>query len=169
MTAEEIVSNVRAAKAAFGAKCKKFAGAVTVEILKTALAEEGIPTSARDVYIQGISLEIDLVIPKHGAIAPFGILYEPSQVAAALEVKNCGIFGEDSLEKVREGLNRCHSAGICCAYVTLEERRTYKYAASTECLGFPCFTLSWHKNSGGPIETTEDWPSLVDFLRKCGA
>lgn len=166
MKGDQVVTRARDLKAAFGVKCSKFAGAVSVEILKAALAEEGIPTSPRDVFVRGIPVEIDLVIPREGQEPTVGLLYEPEQVAAALEVKNSGSFGESTLKKVRHNFGRFRVAGIRCAYVTLEERRGYRWAASSDRLGFPCFTLAWHKTTGGPIEPTEEWVELVEFLRQ---
>ena len=167
MNGEYIVTTTRKAKAAFGGKCSKFAGAVTVEILKAALAKESIPTSSRDVFVRGIPVEVDLLVPRQGEKPALGLLYEPRQVAAALEIKNSGSFGRGTLEKIRRDFGLFREAGVCCAYVTLEERRSYRWAASAERLGYPCFTLAWHKVTGGPIETTEDWAALVEFLRRC--
>jgi hypothetical protein len=66
MDGEHIMVMARETKAAFGAKCSEFAGAVAVQILRDALAEQGIPTSPRDVFVRGIPLEIDLVVPRPG-------------------------------------------------------------------------------------------------------
>jgi hypothetical protein len=167
VTGEQIVTRARDEKAAFGIKCSKFAGAVTVEILRAALTDEGIPVSPRDVFVRGIPVEIDLVVPRPKQEPLWGLLYEPGQVAAALEIKNTGTFGENSLAKIRRDFGHFREAGISCAYVTLEERRSYRWAASTEVLGFSCFTLAWHAFTGGPIEPTEAWVELVKFLRKC--
>jgi|HubBroStandDraft_6_1064221.scaffolds.fasta_scaffold668781_2 hypothetical protein len=62
MTGEEIVTKAWEECDAFG-KCGKFAGAATVEILKQALADEGLPTSVRDVFIKGLPVEWDIVVP----------------------------------------------------------------------------------------------------------
>ena len=63
-TLEEISACVtRYSCEAFG-KCGKFAGAATVEIIKKALADEALPASVRDVFIQGLPVEWDLVVPR---------------------------------------------------------------------------------------------------------
>jgi hypothetical protein len=127
MKGDQVVTRVRNLKAAFGVKCSKFTGAVSVEILKPALAEEGIRTSPRNVFVRGIPVEVDLVIPREGQKPAVRLLYEPQQIAAALEVKNSDSFGESTLKKVRHDFGRLREANIRCAYVTLEERRSYRW------------------------------------------
>jgi hypothetical protein len=122
MNGEQIVRQARDMKVAFSAKCSKFAGAVSVELLKSALAAEGIAASSRDVFVRGIPVEVDLVIPCAAQVPALGVLYEPQQVTAALEVKNSGLFGGGSLAKLRDVFGRFRAIGIQCAYVTLEER-----------------------------------------------
>jgi hypothetical protein len=165
MTGLQLVERARQLKAAFGVKPpKKFSGAATIEILREALSAEGIPVSSRDVFIRGIPVEIDLLV-LHKAATPFlGLLYEPQHVAVALEVKKTGTFGEDSLVKIKNDFGVLQKAGVPCAYVTFEERRGYRWAASNECLGFPCFTLAWHTRTEGPLEQTEGWEHLLAFL-----
>ena len=167
MNGKWVVTTARQEKTRFGVKYSKFAGAVSVEILRVALAGEGIATSSRDVFVRGVPLEIDVLVPRGGQTPSLGLLYEPDQVAAALEVKNSGSFGEGTLEKVRRDFGRLREVGIRGAYVTLEERHGYKWAASNERLGFPCFTLAWHRQSAGAFDLTEDWIELLKFLRQC--
>ena len=167
MTGEELVIEARNASKEFGVKCPKFSGAVTTELVKRALAEEGMLTSARDVFVRGVPLEIDLIVPRRGQEPTLGLLYEPQQVAVALEIKKTGSFGEKTLEKVRKNFGELRKFKISCAYVTLEERKTYRWAASEQNLGFPCFTLAWHKVTHGPLEATEEWGGFLNFVRKC--
>ena len=63
MTGEELVNLAWDACEAFG-KRGKFAGAATVEIVKQALADEELPTSVRDVFVKGLPVEWDLVVPR---------------------------------------------------------------------------------------------------------
>jgi hypothetical protein len=94
MTGEEVVTLTWNSCEAFG-KCGKFAGAATVEIIKKALANEALPASVRDVFIQGLPVEWDLVVPRPSAQPSLnGLLYEPGDVACALE-SNC----RDCMEK----------------------------------------------------------------------
>jgi hypothetical protein len=81
-----------------------------------------------------------------------------------------GSFGEQTLKTIRKNFNQLRELEIPCAYVTLEERETYRYKATEENLGgFRCFTLVWHKGKGGdePVEETRDWDRLLAFLRQC--
>ena len=172
MTGQEIIMEAREASERFEqfGTCRKFGGAATIGIVKKALAEEGIPTSARDVFIKGVPLEIDLIVPRRGAKPSLGgILYEPPEVAVALEIKKCGLIGKESLAAIRHNFRLLAAQGVCCAYVTLEERKTYRYKATPENLGVPgCFTLHWHQKETGTerFRTTKDWARLIRFLRK---
>ena len=140
---------------------------MTVELVKRVLAEEGICTSARDVFIQGISFEIDLIVPHVGEKPTLGLLYQPQQVAAALEIKKMGSFGEQTLQTIRTTFNQLRRLNVVCAYVTLEERQSFCHKATEENLGgFPCFTLAWHKDIDGPLEDTHHWEELLAFIRK---
>ena len=101
MTGKLLVENARKTKRKLAAKCSKFAGAAATEILRRALAREGIATSARDVFIRGIGLEVDLVITRRMIKPEMGLIYEPQDVAIALEVKKSGSYGKGGLEKLR--------------------------------------------------------------------
>jgi hypothetical protein len=166
MTGEEIARQARSASEDFELTCRKFSGAMTTELMKKALGDEGIATSARDVFIRGVALEIDLVVPWRGQEPTLGLLYEPKQVAAALEIKKSGSFGEQSLQTIRKNFNLLRGINVACEYVTLEERETYRYKATEENIGgFPCFTLAWHKGAEELVETRQ-WEKLLTFLRQ---
>jgi len=170
MKGEELVKQARSAAKDFRVTCRKFSGALTTQLIKKVLSEEGISTSPRDVFIRGISLEIDLIVPHRGEEPTFGLLYEPQQVAAALEIKKMGSFGIETLQKIRDNFNRLRNIGVPCAYVTLEERKTFRHKATEENIGgFPCFTLAWHRVLDGPLEDTGDWERLLEFIRGCVA
>lgn len=167
MRGKELVDKARKAKRDFGATCpKKFAGAAAIEILRSALNEEGIVTSPRDVFVRGLPMEVDLIVPFKDEDPVLGLLYEPKQVAVALEVKKSGTFGKSALDKIRLDFSQLSKAGIRCAYVTFEERQSYRWKATSDNLGFPCFTLAWHKNINSPLQPTQEWEHLVRFLRE---
>lgn len=154
------------AKADFGIKCGKYAGALTVELIKRALEERGITVSARDVFIKGIPIEIDLLIPKKDAIPEYGLLYQPEDVLAAIEIKNAGSFGDRTIATIKKNfltINQ-HHAKIRCFYVTLTERKGFKWAISEQNIGYPAYTLFWHWGSGRnrKLESTGDWEKLIN-------
>lgn len=167
LTGEEIVKQARHLTKDFQLKCTKFSGAVTTELIKQALSDEGIGTSSRDVYIRGVAIEIDLVIPYPGETPAVGLLYERQQVAVALEIKKMGSFGEGTLQKIKRDFDKLRKLGICCAYITLEERKSFRFRATEENTGGSrCFTLAWHKRHEGPLEDTREWEEFLGFIRR---
>ncbi|MGA9779952.1 MAG: hypothetical protein ACLPRE_10955 [Limisphaerales bacterium] len=167
MTGKMLVENARKAKRKLCAKCSKFAGAATTEILRSALAREGITTSARDVFIRGVGLEIDLVITRKTVKPEMGLIYEPRDVALALEVKKSGSYGKEGLEKIKSDFKRLKRVGVECAYVSFEDRENYKWKPTEEKLGgFKCFTFAWHKDTDSSFAETGAWERLVEYLKK---
>ncbi len=167
---EKLRRTIYAAKHGFGTKCHKYAGALTVECLRLAFKDHGIPTSHRDVFIKGVPVEIDIIVPKATASPEYDICYEANDVLAALEVKSYGAFGKGTAERIRvcfKEIQRCNP-GIWCAYITLTERQNYKYAVNCDDLGFPAFTVFWH--SGSETDThftpTGQWSQLISELKK---
>ena len=133
--------------------------------MKQALAQEGLPTSARDVFIRGLPVEWDLMVPRPLA-EPFlnGLIYEPAQVACALEIKLFGLHGQEDVPRMAQNFERAKSLGVSCAYVTLGERKSYRHKATAENLNFPIFTFTWH--TANTLTDTGDWERLVTFLRE---
>jgi hypothetical protein len=173
MDDRDLLRRVLEARQAFGVKCAKFAGAVTVELFRQALVVEGFTLSPRDVFILGVPVEIDLLMLREGAKAGDRIFYEPSDVLAAFEIKNRGSFGARSVESVRRSFKAIQSANtkIVCMYVTLAERRNYKWAVTSQMLGFEAFTLFWHKGSERKLtyESSGDWERLLcELATLCG-
>jgi hypothetical protein len=169
MDEHQLLSTINAAKAEFGATCNKFSGAVTAQLLKQALEEHDIQTSARDVFIEQVPVEIDLLIPKRGVIPRHGLLYRAADVLVVFEVKNSGSFGARTIEKT--GRDFClvcaRNPEIKCAYVTISERSTYKWKVTEENLKYPVYTLFWHRGSSKyrQDEASDDFARLLEFLR----
>jgi len=156
---------INRAKEDFGIKCPKYTGAITVEFIRLALSEHGISTSSRDVFIKGVPIEIDLLIPRAGTSPENGILYRPEDVLIALEIKNRGAFGEGAVTKIKKNFMtiRQHNKQIRCFYVTLAERKGYKWAITEDNFGFPAYTLFWYSGSGKNrrYEPSGDWQRLI--------
>jgi hypothetical protein len=162
-----LLKSVNEARQAFGPKCMKLAGSLTVEVIRAAFEQLGIAVSVRDVFIRGVPVEIDLLVPRPVATPKCGLIYEPLDVLAAFEVKNAGAF-PGTVEAVRKSFELIRSANprIYCAYVTLAERKGYKWAATTENLGADVYTLFWHNGSikHRSYEKTSDWDRLTKKL-----
>jgi hypothetical protein len=169
---ESILQAIQAAKGSFGPKCpRKYIGALTIECIRRSLAEHGIRTSPRDVFITGVRMEIDMIVPRSRTIPENGVLYKGDDALAAIEVKNHGVFGKgsSSCERLRQSFQEIQSKypKIWCAYVTLSERESYKNKITTENLGFPAYTLFWDPTGKRHhYESTGHWMLFVNELKK---
>ena len=151
----------------FGGKtCKKFSGSLTVELIRQRLKKSGIPVSPRDVFIKGLGIEIDLVIPRPGILPAYNVIYNPEDVTAALEVKYRGAFGSQALDNTKANFQRIQQLDkrIQCIYVTVVETIGYKWAVTRKNLGFPAYTLYWYSNKTQEYRPSEDWEKLVNRL-----
>jgi hypothetical protein len=166
MELKQLSSLIYKEKRDFGVKCKKYSGALTVELLKLALEDYGINVSPRDVFIKGIDVEIDLIIPKKDIEPKYGLYYLPEDVLAALEIKAMGSFGEKTITTIKENFVHIQSIkkDIFCAYITLTERIGFKWAVTPDNLQFPAYTLFWHK--GDDIENAEPSGDYAALLKK---
>jgi len=146
--------------------CKKFSGALTVELIRDHLKREGIPVSPRDVFIKGLPLEIDLIIPRQNIRPAYNLLYKPENVVAVLEIKYRGAFGSQALENIKANFQRIRQFGkhIRCIYVTVIETRGYRWAVTRKNLGFPAYTLFWYSNKNQEYTQSNDWENLTAYL-----
>lgn len=164
----KLLNQIRKAKTAFGTKCSKYIGAMTVEFIRLALREYNIAVSTRDVFIKGVPAEIDLLIPREGTVPTHGILYEAEDVLIALEIKNRGAFGEGTVTNIRKNFLAIQqkNKNILCFYVTLQEQKGYKWAVTEMNLGFPAYTLFLRSGSGKNerYESTGDWERLISHI-----
>jgi len=170
MTDRDVLNLITTASKEFGLKCKKFGGALAVEIVRDALIAEGFNVSRRDVYIKGIPIEIDLLIARQGVTPDRGILFYKDEVLVALEIKSRGTFGEASIRSIAGNFSAIREAskGIHCIYLTISERKSYKFRATKGNINAPVYTLFWHS---GPednlkLESTGDWDRFIAELRQ---
>lgn len=168
MLEHELLSLLKQGKQSLGVQSKKFTGALVIEMLRRAFAEHGIKTSRPNVYLRGLPFEFDLAIPGKGANLEFAILYSPADVLAVLEIKTSGLFSKEELPRISSVFREVQSKNpsIFCAYVTMSERKSYKYKATEEKLGFPVYTLAWHHgpDQNRKYETTGDFSRLIRDL-----
>jgi len=166
----DILEAVEISKKRFGPKCGKYSGALTVEIIRHALQKEGIRVSPRDVFLRGVPTEIDLVIPKRNISPRNRLVYEPSDILVAIEVKNSGSFGVATIQTVRKNskLLKKANSGITYCYLTLAERKGFKWAVNDENAGCKTYTMFWHSGSGSKRlhESTGDWECFLKAIRE---
>jgi hypothetical protein len=176
MKEDELYKLVENAKDDFLRECpgediKKYSGALTIEVIKRELENQGIRTSPRDVFINGLNQEIDLIIPREEVKPEHGLLYQPQDVLVVFEIKKRGTVG-NAIETIRNTFNkvRALSPKIYCAYVTLSERKSFQQKVTTADLGphASAFTLTWYSGSGKNSTPTStcDWDKLIEKLRE---
>jgi hypothetical protein len=124
-------------------RCTKLSGAATTDALRLGLRTHGIRTSERDVYVKGMSTEIDLIVPRMACDTCGRTVYDAAEVLVAFEVKKRGISDKGGLTKIRCDFSAYSAAcgGAKCMYVTLTEtpwtgRATFERVIS-KCCGRP--------------------------------
>jgi hypothetical protein len=170
MTDAEVREAVKVAEEYFGHKCKKYSGALMVEIIRNALQQEGIIISNRDVFIRGIPVEVDLILPKKEAIPRDGLSYEPSEVFGVIEIKKSGAYGAERIQGIKKNIEMIRNANpqIICSYLTLSEKKGYKWTVTDDSVGCKTYTMFWH--NGRPDErriysSTGDWKRFLNDMR----
>jgi hypothetical protein len=140
--------------------------------LRETLSHFASPCKLRQQCCQaeiGGPIELDLLIPRAGAIGKLDLLYEPADVGAVIEVKANGIIGKPALDRIRDAFGAVQRANshIRCAYVALTERRGYRWAATDEILNAPAFNLFYYRGSRiTAAEPTGDWARLIQLAKQ---
>ena len=122
---------------------RKFIGGLTIELLREEFLKLGLNVSNRDVFIEGLHNELDLIIAKANKNPIENLIYLPSDVLIVFEIKFRGSYGASQLKKtikVFDSIKRINNK-IECIYVTISERANYIYRLTTETLGYDCFEL----------------------------
>ena len=147
--------------------CPKFCGAFTAEEIRKRLRRYNLPVSRQDVFIRNVPIQIDLLIHRPRASVKYhGLMYEPEDVLAVLEIKYRGTFSADAVGRIRDNFRAIQRANkaIACFYLTVVETRNYKNAVTSQNLGYPAYTLYWYGKGG--YKNTNDWDKLVSQLKK---
>lgn len=115
-------------------KCTKFVGAITIELLRKEFAKLDFNVSNRDVFIEGVTNELDLLIAKKGVLAEADLVYDPEDVLAVFEVKFRGSYGKKSINHIKAVFDSVTSANnkIKCFYLTISENSKYAHRAKDE-------------------------------------
>jgi len=165
----EILEAVEATERYFGPRCGKYSGALTVEIIRRALQQEGVLVSPRDVFIRGIPVEVDLILPRKGVVPRDDLVYEPQDVLMAVEVKKSGSFGDKTIEAVRRNAETLRTASpwIICSCLVLSEREGYCWALTDENATCKTYTMFWHRGEGTKRiqRSTGDWKRFLADVR----
>ena len=155
-------------------RCTKFVGALTIELLRKELVKNGFNVSNRDVFIEGVPNELDLLVVKSGKHPEENLVYNPISVLAVLEIKFRGSYGKTSIDNIREVFDsiKRENEKIECCYISVSENRNYKYRIMKKDLGYDCFELLTRQSNlessmkRGQIKPTGDWQKLLSKLRK---
>jgi len=84
----------------------KAIGAVTNEVIRKRLIEEGIAISGRDAFIEGFPTEWDLVVPKRGKEPELGCIWLPTDVLAVIEIKYSGLYDREAIQRLNQTFSR---------------------------------------------------------------
>jgi hypothetical protein len=146
----------------------KLTGALTVEIIRNRLLRSEFPVSPRDVFIKGDPTEFDVLVIRPTAKPTCGIIFDPHDVAAVLEIKFSGVYSQSVPIDLRQLFERLRSKHphIQCMYITVCEDPKFKYRMTSEVLGFPAFTLNWwvdYKRTS--VKSGNGWHEVVACLQ----
>lgn len=156
-----------------GRLSKKFIGAITIELLRRELIKEGFNVSNRDVYIEGVNHELDLLILKAKERAKENLLYNPSQVVAIFEIKFSGIYSVSDIDNIKKAFSSIKKINreIKCVYLTVSEMINFTYYHKERKLGdFNCFLFKRDTDleraiKENRLKATGDWDKLIKFLK----
>ena len=163
-----IRDEVEKAENSFGVKSNKFSGALMIEVLKSHLERNGFSLSNRNVFIKGVKSEIDLMVVLKNAKPQHDIIYEPTDVIAAFEVKRSGSYGERDVHKIRNIFDNIidKNPQIFCCYITLKERKNYKYKITSGNLSYQVYTLFFYEKDGEALKNNEgEWDNFLEKLK----
>lgn len=147
----------------------KAIGAVTNEVVRRHLEQEGIFVSNRNVFIDGLPTEWDLIVFKAGAVPKVGCVWCPADVLAVIEIKYSGLYDRKAIPRLKSTFSRLTQKHphIKPFYFTLMETPSAQKYVSDETLGCRALTLHWYRQCRGEdvYSITKDWEYLVKDLQ----
>ena len=156
-------------------KSKKFIGALTMEIVRNELITRGLIVSNRNVFIEGISNELDLLILRPNSTHKENLLYNPEDVLYCLEIKFRGIYNKSGIETITNIFNKINEINdkIKCTYLTISERSKRKNRITKEKLGnkYECFELFTRNTTleralkNNTLKATGDWENFLEMVK----
>ena len=147
----------------------KIIGAVTNEIIRNNLKQEGILVSNRNVFISGLPTEWDLIVHRAGAVPEVGCVWTPKDVLAVIEIKYSGLYDHLAIQRLNNTftiLTEKHSH-IKPFYFTLMETASAQDKVTDETLGCCALTLHWWRMRKGKYvySIPNHWEVLLNNLR----
>jgi hypothetical protein len=147
----------------------KFIGALMVELIRAEFIRNGIEISPRDVFIENIPFECDLLILNKQITPSHGIIYTPGDVKAVIEIKTRGNFGEQAGRRLLDTFDLISAKyqHIQCIYLTLYERENYKYRLVPEKWKYSVVELFSTQNDPdiafehGTLQPTGEWEKFI--------
>jgi len=156
-------------------KSTKFVGSLTTELIRKELLRQGLNVSNRDVFIEGISNEFDLLILKPDSKPKENLLYNPNDVLYCLEIKFRGSYAENGINQIKNTFDKVKNINdkIKCIYLTISENRKYKYRITKEKLGnkYECFELFTRDTTlekalkSKILKLTGDWDKFLESFK----
>jgi len=156
-------------------KSTKFVGSLTTELIRKELLRQGLNVSNRDVFIEGISNELDLLILKPDSKPKENLLYNPNDVLYCLEIKFRGSYTENGINRIKNTFDKVKNINdkIKCIFLTISENRKYKYRITKEKLGnkHECFELFTRDTTlekalkSKTLKLTGDWDKFLESLK----
>ncbi len=156
-------------------KSTKFVGSLTTELIRKELLRQGLNVSNRDVFIEGISNEFDLLILKPDSKPKENLLYNPNDVLYCLEIKFRGTYAEKGINTIKNTFDKVKNINdkVKCIYLTISENKKYKYRITKEKLGnkYECFELFTRDTSlekalkNKILKVTRDWDKFLESLK----
>ena len=153
-------------------RSRKFIGALTTELIRTELLKHGFNVSNRDVFIEGIPNELDLLIVKADKNPKENLLYSLDDILVVFEIKFRGTYRENqknSIKRIFDNGKR-KNENIECFYITISENIKYRHRVTSENLGYDCFELLTRESGLETalkkklLKTTGDWDRLLNRL-----
>ena len=154
-------------------KCTKFIGAITTELIRNELISEKLNISNRDVFIESVPYEIDLLVLKKGSKPLENIVYRANDVLVAFEIKFRGAYSREAISNVQRTFKHIKDVNknIKCIYLMFSENVNYKYWTEEKKLGDRSFLLL-ERSTGlesamkrNILKSTGDWNKFIEFIK----
>lgn len=148
----------------------KATGAVTNEVIRKRLQDEGVKVSLRNVFIEGFPTEWDLVVPKNGAEAELDCIWQPADVLAVLEIKYSGLYDCDAIQRLNQTFLRLTNKHphIKPFYFTVMETQSARNRITDQSIGGRALTLHWWRSRNKKDEYIimgDQWETLVREIK----